>query len=204
MEKRVRFAEPFHPPGGGNKFTDDYRDLRTSVRTVTARKTSVKRVGAVQVFCPKTSKLEDFSAYGYRLSRVFDDISLCRSPYSGQRSLRFQVATAYKTKAKKVRPVDPSGTDGSKPGGCLDWFEKSKASDVPSRLGRYSDWITPKFSDIQKGSRLTEERIKDLVVGDGLWPKERELFLEVLYNQEKALAFDFTDIGKVKPDVAPP
>ena len=114
------------------------------------------------------------------------------------------MATAYKTKAKKVRPVDPSGTDGSKPGGCLDWFEKSKASDVPSRLGRYSDWITPKFSDIQKGSRLIEERIKDLIVGDSLWPKERELFLEVLYNREKALAFDFTDIGKVKPDVAPP
>jgi hypothetical protein len=67
----------------------------------------------------------------------------------------------------------------------------------------YADWITPKFSDIQKGSRLTEERIKDLIVGDSLWPKERELFIKVLYNREKALAFDFSHIGKVRPDVAP-
>jgi hypothetical protein len=26
----------------------------------------------------------------------------------------------------------------------------------------------------------------------------------MLYNREKALAFDFLEIGKVKPDVAPP
>ena len=113
------------------------------------------------------------------------------------------MATAYKTKANKVRPVDPGETDGSKPGGTLDWFERSKADDIPSQPGLYSDWITPKFSGIQRGSRLTDERIKDLIVGDSLWPKERELFIEVLYNREKALAFDFSHIGKVKADVAP-
>ena len=115
------------------------------------------------------------------------------------------MATTYKTKANKVRLVDPGETDGSKPRGCLDWLERSKIDDVlclESRL--YSDWITPKFSDVQKGSRLTDERIKDLVVGDSLWPKEKELFIEVLYNREKALAFDFSHIGKVRPDVAPP
>lgn len=58
--------------------------------------------------------------------------------------------------------------------------------------------------EIPKGSHLTEERIKDLVVGDNLRPNERELFIEVLYNREKALAFDFSHIGKVKPDVLPP
>ena len=114
------------------------------------------------------------------------------------------MATAYKTKANKVRPVDPGETDGSKPGGTLDWFERSKADDIPSQPGLYSDWITPKFSGIQRGSRLTDERIKDLIVGDSLWPKERELFIEVLYNREKALTFDFLHIRKVKADVAPP
>ena len=68
---------------------------------------------------------------GYRLSRIIDDVSLCQSPYSRRQIPRFQVATAYKTKANKVRLVDPSQTDGSKPRGCLDWFEKSKANDVP-------------------------------------------------------------------------
>jgi len=115
------------------------------------------------------------------------------------------VATAYKTKANKVRPVDPRKTDGSKPGGCLDWFEMLKADDVPCQdPGQFSDWITPKFSSVQKGSRLTEKRIKDLVVGDNLWLRERELFLEMLYNREKAIAFDFSHIRKVRPEVAPP
>ena len=49
-----------------------------------------------------------------------------------------------------------------------------------------------------------EGRIKELIIGDSLWPKEKELFIEMLYNREKALAFDFLEIGKVKPDVAPP
>jgi len=40
------------------------------------------------------------------------------------------VVTAYKTKANKVRLVDPKKTDGSKLGGCLDWFEMLKADDV--------------------------------------------------------------------------
>jgi len=41
------------------------------------------------------------------------------------------VVTAYKTKANKVRLVDPKKTDGFKLKGCLDWFEKLKAKDVP-------------------------------------------------------------------------
>jgi hypothetical protein len=200
LKKQVRFVEfaDYH--------TDYYKDstkVPDFVRPVQTREelqASAKRVGAVQVFCPRAS-----NAGGYRLSRIFDDVSLRQSPYSGRPQIPlFQVATAYKKKADKVRPVDPGETDGSKPRGCLDWLEKSKADDVPCQLGSYSDWITPKFSDIQKGSRLTEERIKDLIVGDSLWPKERELFIEVLYNREKALAFDFSHIGRVKPDVAPP
>ena len=65
--------------------------------------------------------------------------------------------------------MDPSETDDSKPGGCMDWFEKSKADDIPSQdPGQYLDWITPKFSDIPRGSRLIEECIEALVVGDSL------------------------------------
>jgi hypothetical protein len=40
-------------------------------------------------------------------------------------------------------------------------------------------------------------------MGD-LWLKEKELFIELLYNREKAIAFDFSHIRKVKADVAPP
>jgi hypothetical protein len=165
----------------------------------------VKRIGAIQVFCPKASGAEGLSGDRYRLSKIFDDVSFCQNPYLGrQQSLQFRVSTAYKTKANKVRPVDPGQTDSSKPGRCLDWLEKSKASDVPCEPRLYAEWITPKFSDVCKGTRLTEEQVKALVVRDNLWPEEKEVFLEMLYNQEKALAFDFSHIRKVRTTVAPP
>jgi hypothetical protein len=49
-----------------------------------------------------------------------------------------------------------------------------------------------------------EECIEALVVGNSLQLEEKELFIEMLYNREKALAFDFLEIGKVKPNVVPP
>jgi hypothetical protein len=135
------------------------------------------------------------------MSRIVDSLSLCSNLYSGQIWL-FRVSTAYKTKANKVWLVDSSKMDSSKPGGQLDWLEQSKLDDVPCQdSGQYSDWIIPKFSDIPKGSQLTKEQIKNLIVED-LWTKEQKLFIEVFYNWEKALAFDFLYIGKVKPDVA--
>ncbi len=33
---------------------------------------------------------------------------------------------------------------------------------------------------------------------------EKEVFIEMLYNREKALAFDFSYLAKVSHDVAPP
>ena len=73
------------------------------------------------------------------MSRIVDDFSFAQDPYFG-RSRMFRVSTAYKTKANKVRPVDLGDSDGSKPGGCSDWFEKSKVDDVPCQdPGKYSE-----------------------------------------------------------------
>jgi hypothetical protein len=182
------------------KGSETRKELQEPIKRLRA---SVKQVGAIQVFCLRTSSAESLSGGGYKLSRVFDDVSFCQNPYLG-RQQRFQVSTAYKTKANKVRLVDPRQTDSFKPRGCLDWLERSRASNVPCGPRMYTEWITPKFSDIRKGTCLTNKQIKDLVVRDSLWPKEKEVFLEMLYNQEKAIAFDFSHIRKVKLDVAPP
>jgi hypothetical protein len=122
------------------KLTDDrkvYKDPQRPVRIckelqmpVRCLQKPVKRIGAIQVFCPRPTKLVDLGIGGYRMSRVVDDFTFTQDLYFG-RNRTFRVATAYKTKANKVRPVDPGETDGSKPGGSLDWFGKSKADDVP-------------------------------------------------------------------------
>ena len=72
--------------------------------------------------------------------------------------------------------------------------------------GRYGGWLIPKFSDIEKGSRLTAERIGRLKVGapGNLTADEYDVFLQVLYNREAGIAFDFTEKGRFKDDVEPP
>jgi hypothetical protein len=110
----------------------------------------------------------------------------------------------YKKVSEKVKPVD-LGTGGNKPGGIPDWVEKSKERDVYHEpLGKYSQWLIPKFSAIEKEDRLTPERISKLKIGSNITQEEKELFVEMLLNREKALAFDFSQLGRVSPDVAPP
>lgn len=69
----------------------------------------------------------------------------------------------------------------------------------------YTDgWLIPKLSYIQQGSRLTAERVNRLKIGDGITLKEREILLEVLFNREAAIAFDFTQKGVFKEEIEPP
>ena len=53
-------------------------------------------------------------------------------------------------------------------------------------------------------SWLTEERIKKLKVGSDLSAEEYDVFLEVLFNCEASIAFDFTENGHFSNDMKPP
>jgi hypothetical protein len=118
-----------------------------------------------------------------------------------------QVDILYKRKADKVQLVDLDKFDGSVPGGSIFWREemiKKELKNLPSaERGSYPQWLIPKFSKIEKGSRLTPERIEKLIVKN-ITLQERNLFVAMLYNREAALAWDFTEIGKVKPEIFPP
>jgi len=142
LRKRVRFAD----------FTGsmDSTGFKEPVETRKEPRASEKRVGAIQVFAQGLAKQRTLVQADIDYQGIFDNVSFCQNPYFGRRTLRFQVSTAYKTKANKVRPVDPGETDGSKPGGCLDWLEKSKANDILCEPGLYSEWITPKFQIFAK------------------------------------------------------
>jgi hypothetical protein len=115
---------------------------------------------------------------------------------------------AYKRKADKVVPVKEGISDGSVPGGDPEW--KKKKIEKERRRGRvepaneWDRWLIPKFSDIRRGSRLTTERIGQLLLGEGLMPREREMLLELLFRREKGIAFEFSECGRVDDSVAPP
>jgi hypothetical protein len=107
-----------------------------------------------------------------------------------------------------VRSVDLDKTDGSKPGGDIFWKEEAMWKETETRdegqRDEFSRWLTTKFSKIARGARLTPECIEKLRIGKELAEEERALLLEMLFRREAALAWDFTEIGKVKPEVSPP
>lgn len=42
-----------------------------------------------------------------------------------------------------------------------------------------------------------------MIIGDGMTSEEKEVLIEMLYNREAVLAWDFPEMGKVKKEVAP-
>ena len=116
-----------------------------------------------------------------------------------------RIAAAYKSKAKKVRPVDANDGTGDNPGGLADWYARAKLREhKQEHIGKYKDHLLPRITAIPRGSRLTPERLKALDVGTWLWDDEKAMFDELMINREGALAFDWKEVGKIHEDVSPP
>ena len=117
------------------------------------------------------------------------------------------VSTAYKRKKDKIRPFDQP-TDGEGTGGDHFFVEKCEKQEAlegrHTPKGPFDVWITPKFSSIPQGSRLTEERIADLDIGAELWPCEKELLMALLLNREATIAFDWQEKGRIREEIEPP
>ena len=120
----------------------------------------------------------------------------------GMTGQRTEVATAYKKKKDKVRPLYQA-TDGEGTGGDPQYFKKCEKLET-YQAGPYNQWITPKFSTIVRGSRLTEERLSKMDIRTDLWPKEAELLKELLYNRKAAMAFDWQEKGRINMGIEPP
>jgi len=62
---------------------DYYKDYYKGLETRKELQEPIKQVGAIQVFCLRTSSAESLSEGRYKLLRVFDDVSFCQNPYLG-------------------------------------------------------------------------------------------------------------------------
>jgi hypothetical protein len=160
---------------------------------------SLVRVAALRTFRPIPA-LSIGRSYT-RLSRRFD-------PEFYDRSNVVSVAGMYKRKAQKVSPVNQQRRTGDAPGGEARWkqvvleMEKRRMKDRQS--SKWDKWIIPRFAETPEGTRLTPERIEKLHIGKILRPAELELLIQVLKNREMVLAWTFKEIGRIRPEVAPP
>jgi hypothetical protein len=110
---------------------------------------------------------------------------------------RGNARTMYKRKAVKVVLVDKGYDMGEKPAGKDRWREHLIRAEKERQLdGRlYEGFLIPKFSTITRGERLTAARIQRREIGKELRTAEKELLLEMLYDRETAIAFNFSEKG---------
>ena len=58
---------------------------------------------------------------------------------------------------------------------------------------------------VPRGSRLTPERLKAMRIGEGfLTDEEKQLFIDILFEYEGAIAFTDAEMGMIRPEIEPP
>ena len=92
----------------------------------------------------------------------------------------------YKRKKDTVKPLNRPHKEGLKLEGVENWKEQiaEYKGNHSNKSGSHYPWSIPKFSNIEKGRRLTSERIEQLKIGESLTSEERIVLLEVLLNRE--------------------
>jgi len=99
------------------------------------------------------------------------------------------VGTMYKRKGRKVFPANvplPNGINSN-----------SISLSIPT--------LPIARKKIPRGSRLTPERLSAMKIGTGfLSPAEKQLFIDILFEYEEAIAFDESEMGLLDPAIKPP
>ena len=72
-------------------------------------------IGSIKVFRPKKGCSDNLDTSEYRMSKIVDEFTLVSKTIS-----KYKVSIMYKRKVDKVRSVNSSGMDSSKPRDILD------------------------------------------------------------------------------------
>jgi RNase H-like domain found in reverse transcriptase/Integrase zinc binding domain len=107
-----------------------------------------------------------------------------------RRERRAMVRTLYKRKGRKVLPANIPLEHGEAPGG-----------------GVNGDEISPGFTPtiVPRGSRLTPARLARMRIGTGFLSQgEKQLFIDILFEFEGAIAFEDSEMGLLNPAIEPP
>ena len=115
----------------------------------------------------------------------------------GQRTA--EVRTMYKRKDRKVNPVDGPLPGGVNPGGGVLGGERAVVKVAEGETAEHGGKRVP------RGSRLTLERLAEMKIGGGfLTEEERQIFVDVLFEFEGALAFTDSEMGLLHESIEPP
>lgn len=77
-----------------------------------------------------------------------------------------------------------------------------KETPILNLAEKYTYWLIPKFTSITKEARFTPKQLGKIVIREGMTAQEKEVFTKIFYNREAILAWNFTEMRKVKREVA--
>jgi len=115
------------------------------------------------------------------------------------------VRTMYKRKDRKVIPMDAPLPGGVNPGGRVNSGSQLPEGETWRGNGDELELWRRGGTVVPRGSRLTPERLSNMRIGTGLLSEaEKQLFIDILFEYEGAIAFDDSEMGMLKPEIEPP
>ena len=117
----------------------------------------------------------------------------CLDQVKTKREWKTLVSTMYKRKDRKVLPMNIPLAHGPPPGGNVN-------DDVNfSNDSKFKPTVVP------RGSSLTPERLASMKISTGFLPKgEKQMFIDILFEFEGAIAFEDSKMGLLNPAIEPP
>jgi len=112
----------------------------------------------------------------------------------------------YKRKDRKIRPMDISLPRGVNPGDKANTGGVLSEGETRGEVGVMDESESWRLegTKISRGSRLTPERLEKMQMGTKFPSNtERQLFIDILFEYEGAIAFDDSEMGILKPEIEP-
>jgi hypothetical protein len=114
-----------------------------------------------------------------------------------KRDLEAEVRTMYKRKDKKIRSANTPLSNGVNPSGNV-----MRDTTGNEGLGRE---MPSGGKKVPRGSRLTSERLAKMKIGtEFLSREEKQIFIDILFEHEGAIAFDDSEMGLLDPRIELP
>jgi beta-N-acetylglucosaminidase len=110
---------------------------------------------------------------------------------------------AYKRKDQKMKFNDICVSNDFKSDDDVTWKKNiiKKKKYFKDFTNQFAEFLIFKFFELTKKTRLKFERIQRMQIENELLKREKELFLEMLFNREIALFWDFIEKNSIRSKI---
>ncbi len=119
-------------------------------------------------------------------------------------SFKVKMYTIYKRKNQKIKFSDICVSDDFKSDDDASWKKNiiKKKKYFKNLIDQFAEFLISKFSELTKKARLKFERIQRMQIENELLKRKKELLLEMLFNREVALFWNFIEKDSIRSEIS--